>query len=139
MARLMTAAISISTIDDTCIAKRSITSMARKAQAMIVSGIGFYRYSGAWLNPHKAYLEIDVFKQFNSSTADENDMLSKSFAKGIRFVFAPEEETTGLPLLDCNIMLDYKTDAIYDLSGRRVVTPHRGHVYITNGTKVLKK
>ena len=104
-----------------------------------VSGIGFYRYSGAWLNPHKAYLEIDVFKQFNSSTADENDMLSKSFAKGIRFVFAPEEETTGLPLLDCNVMLDYKTDAIYDLSGRRVVTPHRGHVYITNGTKVLKK
>ena len=104
-----------------------------------VSGIGFYRYSGAWLNPHKAYLEIDVFKQFNSSTADENDMLSKSFAKGIRFVFAPEEETTGLPLLDCNILLDYKTDAIYDLSGRRVVTPHSGHVYITNGTKVLKK
>ena len=66
-------------------------------------------------------------------------MLSKSFAKGIRFVFAPEEETTGLPLLDCNILLNYKTDAIYDLSGRRVTKPHRGHVYITNGTKVLKK
>ena len=76
-----------------------------------VSGIGFYRYSGAWLNPHKAYLEIDVFKQFNS----------------------------GLPLLDCNILLDYKTDAIYDLSGRRVTKPHKGSVYISNGSKILKK
>ena len=66
-------------------------------------------------------------------------MLSKSFAKGIRFVFAPEEETTGLPLLDCNVMLNYKTDAIYDLSGRRVVTPHSGQVYIINGSKAVRK
>lgn len=104
-----------------------------------VSGIGFYRYSGAWLNPHKAYLDVEDFKRFNSSTADEDDTLSKSFSKGIRFVFAPEENTTDIPLLDLNAILNYKTDAIYDLSGRRVVTPHRGHVYITNGTKVLKK
>ena len=104
-----------------------------------VSGVGFYRYTGTWLNPHKAYLDVEVFKQCNNSRSDEEDLLSKSFSKGIRFVFAPEEGTTDIPLLNLDATLNYRTDAIYDLSGRRVVTPHRGHVYITNGTKVLKK
>lgn len=104
-----------------------------------ISGIGFYRYSGTWLNPHKAYLDVEDFKRFNSSTADEDDTLSKSFAKGIRFVFAPEENTTDIPLLDLNAIVNYKTDAIYDLSGRRVVTPHSGQVYIINGSKAVRK
>lgn len=104
-----------------------------------VSGIGFYKYSGTWLNPYKAYLDVEVFKRYNTSSADENDTLSKSFAKGIRFVFAPEEDATGLPLLDCNILLNYKTDAIYDLSGRRVTKPHKGSVYISNGNKILRR
>ena len=42
MARLMTAAISIIVMDDTSSAKMSISSMARKVQAMIVSGIGLF-------------------------------------------------------------------------------------------------
>ncbi len=104
-----------------------------------VSGIGFYKYTGTWLNPYKAYLEVEVFKQFNTSSAKEDDTLGKALAKGIRFVFAPDEDTTGIPLHDLNAILTYKTDAIYDLSGRRIVTPHEGEIYITNGTKLLRK
>ena len=104
-----------------------------------VSGIGFYRYMGTWLNPYKAYLEVEVFKQVNTSSAKESDTLSKALSKGIRFAFAPEEGTTDIPLLDLNATITYDTDAIYDLSGRRIITPPRGHIYITNGTKHLRK
>lgn len=104
-----------------------------------VSGIGFYRYMGTWLNPYKAYLEVEVFKQVNTSSAKESDTLSKALSKGIRFAFAPEEGTTDIPLLDLNATITYDTDAIYDLSGRRIITPPRGHIYITNGIKVLHK
>ena len=116
-----------------------------------VSGIGFYKYSGTWLNPYKAYLEVEVFKRENTSSAKSEETLDKALAKGIRFVFAPDEDATDLPLLDLNSAfardaftrgsdaLTRDTDAIHDLSGRRVLTPHSGRVYITNGTKHLHK
>ena len=43
MARLMTAAINIKVMEDTRKAQMSITSMAAKAQIMMVSGIGFLK------------------------------------------------------------------------------------------------
>ena len=102
-----------------------------------VSGIGFYKYSGTWLNPYKAYLEVEVFKRENTSSAKSEETLDKALSKGIRFVFAPDEEATDLPLLDLNALLNYKTDAIYDLSGRRVITPVPGRIYIINGAQTL--
>ena len=116
-----------------------------------VSGIGFYKYSGTWLNPYKAYLEVEVFKRENTSSAKSEETLDKALAKGIRFVFAPDEDATDLPLLDLNSAfardaftrgsdaLTRDTDAIHDLSGRRVLTPHSGRIYITNGIKHLHK
>ena len=102
-----------------------------------VSGIGFYKYSGTWLNPYKAYLEVEVFKRENTSSAKSEETLGKALSKGIRFVFAPDEEATDLPLLDLDALLNYKTDAIYDLSGRRVITPVPGRIYIINGAQTL--
>ena len=102
-----------------------------------VSGIGFYKYSGTWLNPYKAYLEVEVFKRENTSSAKSEETLDKALSKGIRFVFAPDEEATDLPLLDLDALLNYKTDAIYDLSGRRVITPVPGRIYIINGAPTL--
>ena len=111
-----------------------------------VSGIGFYKYSGTWLNPYKAYLEVEVFKRENTSSAKSEETLDKALAKGIRFVFAPDEDATDLPLLDLNSAFardadafTRDTDTIHDLSGRRVLTPHSGRVYITNGIKHLHK
>ena len=115
----------------------STTNCYTLAYKANVSGIGFYKYTGTWLNPYKAYLDVDVFKQFNGSNSDEDDLLDKSFSKGIRFVFAPEEETTDLPFLDLNAIITYETDAIYDLSGRRVIIPVPGRIYIINGAQTL--
>ena len=115
----------------------STTNCYTLAYKANVSGIGFYKYTGTWLNPYKAYLDVDVFKQFNGSNSDEDDLLGKSFSKGIRFVFAPEEETTDLPFLDLNATITYETDAIYDLSGRRVIIPVPGRIYIINGAQTL--
>ena len=102
-----------------------------------VSGIGFYKYSGTWLNPYKAYLEVEVFKRENTSSAKSEETLDKALSKGIRFVFAPDEDATDLPLLDLDALLNDKTDAIYDLSGRRVITPVPGRIYIINGAPTL--
>ena len=116
-----------------------------------VSGIGFYKYSGTWLNPYKAYLEVEVFKRENTSSAKSEETLDKALAKGIRFVFAPDEDATDLPLLDLNSAfardadaftrgsdaLTRDTDALHDLSGRRVITPVPGRIYIINGAQTL--
>ena len=116
----------------------STTNCYTLAYKPAVAGIGFYRYTGSWLNPHRAYLDVEVFKQYNTSSNDENNTLSKAYSNGIRFVFAPDD-ATDIPLQDLNVIISHHSDVIYDLSGSRVLTPLPGRIYITNGTKVLKK
>lgn len=116
----------------------STTNCYTLAYKPAVAGIGFYRYTGSWLNPHRAYLDVEVFKQYNSSSNDENNTLSKAYSNGIRFVFAPDD-ATDIPLQDLNAIISHHSDVIYDLSGSRVLTPLPGRIYITNGTKVLRK
>ena len=115
----------------------STTNCYTLAYKANVSGIGFYKYTGTWLNPYKAYLDVEVFKQLNNSSEDESALLSKASAKGIRFVFAPDDDVTNLPLRDLKATITYDTDAIYDLSGRRILNPLPGHIYIINGTSTL--
>lgn len=116
----------------------STTNCYTLAYKPAVAGIGFYRYTGSWLNPHRAYLDVEVFKQYNTSSNDENNTLSKAYSNGIRFVFAPDD-ATDIPLQDLNAIISHHSDVIYDLSGSRVLTPLPGRIYITNGTKVLRK
>lgn len=99
-----------------------------------ISGIGFYKYTGAKLACNRAWLDVATFTKYNESDEDENTIIQTAGAKGIRFVFEDGEDD---PLGIENVTIDRIDDRIFDLSGCRVVTPVKGRVYIINGRKVL--
>lgn len=83
------------------------------------SGVGFYNYTADVIPAFKAY-----YIPANSSDA-------KSFI----FNF---DDATGITEVTDNENIS-RNGFYYDLSGRQITTPVRGHIYIRNGTKVLYK
>ena len=84
--------------------------------------IGFYRASGAYLLPNRAYL----------STSTKGDAAAREFM-AIMF----DEGETSL-----REVRGLKTDVrgeFFNLNGQRVATPVKGNIYIVNGKKVMFK
>ena len=81
--------------------------------------IGFYRAANQKVATNRAYIQID-------ESADVKE-----------FISLPEfdDEETEIENLNVNEILN---EAVYDLSGRRVVKPTKG-LYIVNGKKYIKK
>lgn len=84
------------------------------------SGIAFYACSGGTLAMNKSYLNI-----------------SRSSTNSKAFTLTLGGESTGLQTIGNNL---WNNNApIYDLSGRRVMHPAKGGVYIQNGRKFINK
>ena len=80
----------------------------------------------AGLKAHRLYLKIDE---------NDNSPFATTRAKSIRIVVAGEGDgTTGIEGVEYE-----STEAIYDLSGRRVQETVKGGIYIVNGKKVYIK
>lgn len=87
------------------------------------SGIAFYACSGGTLAMNKSYLQIS-----GGSTDGTN---------GKAFTLTLGGESTGLQTIGNDL---WNNNApIYDLSGRRVMHPAKGGVYIQNGRKFINK
>ena len=79
--------------------------------------LGFFKYSGSFLNAFKAYLDLPAGKQIRGMVWDDS-------------------EVTGI----IDGLFDGIDDIeVYDLSGRRVKDMKRPGVYIVNGKKVVIK
>lgn len=86
------------------------------------NNFGFFKYTGAYMPAHKAYLRI------NSS--------NEALARGITMVF---ENSTGIKSID-KAQIGTESDAWYSLDGRKLlVKPTTKGVYINNGNKVIIK
>ena len=84
--------------------------------------IGFYRASGAYLLPNRAYL-----------STSKRDAAAREFMA----IMFDEGETTSL-----REVRGLKTDVrgeFFNLNGQRVATPVKGNIYIVNGKKVMFK
>ena len=80
----------------------------------------------AGLKAHRLYLKIEE---------NDNSPFAPSAAKSIRIVVRGEGDgTTGIEGVEYE-----STEAIYDLTGRRVQETVKGGIYIINGKKVLVK
>lgn len=89
-------------------------------------GLGFYKYTGATLAAHRAWLPVGKV----SSSVTSNS------AKAIKFVFQDEfGNTTAIGEITADGRYEFHKAEIYDLNGIRVQTPVRGRVYIINGEK----
>ncbi|MBO4593289.1 MAG: hypothetical protein J5678_03765 [Bacteroidaceae bacterium] len=88
-----------------------------------VDGIpGFYQYSGSatTLGANRAYIE--------------GDDLSTS-SNGFKLVFADDDDVTAVaPIIGESVKGNAQ---LYDLQGRKVVSPRKGQIYIQNGKAVL--
>lgn len=85
--------------------------------------IGFYRASGAYLLPNRAYL-----------STSKRDAAAREFMA----IMFDEGETTSLREIR-NEELGIKNAEFYNLNGQRVATPVKGNIYIVNGKKVMFK
>lgn len=85
--------------------------------------IGFYRASGAYLLPNRAYL----------STSTKGDAAAREFMA----IMFDEGETTSLREVR-GLKADVRGE-FYNLNGQRVATPVKGNIYIVNGKKVMFK
>lgn len=81
--------------------------------------LGFYKYVGANLNAHKAYIARPVASE-----------------AGYRFVF-DDETPTGISQIQTTMPTN--EDKVYDISGRRVQGNLLKGLYIVNGKKVFVK
>ena len=82
----------------------------------------FYQFAdGASLSAGKAYLQIPVA------------WLPDTGQKSLRYRF-DEGETTDI---EDEEIINYKSEIIYDLYGRRVLSPKKGEIYIINNQKVI--
>lgn len=89
-------------------------------------GLGFYKYTGATLAAHRAWLPVGKV----SSSVTSNS------AKAIKFVFQDEfGNTTAIGEITADGRYEFHKAEIYDLNGIRIQTPVRGRVYIINGEK----
>ena len=84
--------------------------------------IGFYRASGAYLLPNRAYL--------STSTKD-------AAAREFMAIMFDEGETTSLREVR-GLKSDVRGE-FFNLNGQRVATPVKGNIYIVNGKKVMFK
>ena len=102
------------------IATNSVDGVVYTLQKNENGGVVFRRYNGANLNAKKAFLVLPA----------------SSEAQALRIRFADEEEITsiGNAVFENGVGLDL----VYDLQGRRVVTPGKGF-YIVNGKKMVIK
>lgn len=78
--------------------------------------LGFFKYSGIFLNAFKAYLDLPAGKQIRGMVWDDSTV-------------------TGI----IDGLLDKDDVEIYDLSGRKVKDIKRPGIYIVNGKKVVIK
>ena len=82
----------------------------------------FYQFAdGASLSAGKAYLQIPVA------------WLPDTGQKSLRYRF-DEGETTDI---EDEEIINHKSEIIYDLMGRRVLSPKKGEIYIINNQKVV--
>jgi hypothetical protein len=84
--------------------------------------IGFYRASGAYLLPNRAYLSTST---------------KEAAAREFMAIMFDEGENTSL-----REVRGLKTDVrgeFFNLNGQRVATPVKGNIYIVNGKKVMFK
>jgi hypothetical protein len=102
------------------IATNSVDGVVYTLQKNENGGVVFRRYNGANLNAKKAFLVLPA----------------SSEAQALRIRFADEEEVTSIG----NAVFENGAglDIVYDLQGRRVVTPGKGF-YIVNGKKMVIK
>ena len=84
--------------------------------------IGFYRASGAYLLPNRAYL-----------STSKRDAAAREFMA----IMFDEGETTSLREVR-GLKADVRGE-FYNLNGQRVATPVKGNIYIVNGKKVMFK
>ncbi len=101
------------------IATNSVDGVVYTLQKNENGGVVFRRYNGDNLNAKKAYLVLS----------------DSSEAQALRIRFADEEVTSIDNAASEN---GVGLDIVYDLQGRRVVTPGKG-VYIVNGKKMVIK
>ena len=84
--------------------------------------IGFYRASGAYLLPNRAYLSTSTknaaAREFMAIMFDEGENTSLREVRGLK------AEVRG---------------EFFNLNGQRVATPVKGNIYIVNGKKVMFK
>jgi hypothetical protein len=85
--------------------------------------IGFYRASGAYLLPNRAYL----------STSTKGDAAAREFMA----IMFDEGETTSLR--EVRGLKSEVRGEFFNLNGQRVATPVKGNIYIVNGKKVMFK
>lgn len=83
--------------------------------------MGFYHYTGTSLSHNKAFMVID------NTAVTAGAKIYLGYQGGT---------TTGIEDVN-NDATQQHTDAIYDLSGRRVTQPLKSGIYIINGKKVL--
>lgn len=92
-------------------------------------GLGFYKYTGATLAAHRAWLPAEMV----------TDYVAEGLASGrraIRFVFANGTTAIRYPILG----VDAADGAVYNMQGQRIEKPVRPGIYIIkNKGKVLKK
>lgn len=85
--------------------------------------IGFYRASGAYLLPNRAYL----------STSTKGDAAAREFMA----IMLDEDEPTSLREVR-GLKAEVRGE-FFNLNGQRVATPVKGNIYIVNGKKVMFK
>ena len=96
-------------------------------------GLGFYKFTGATLAAHRAWLPSEMV----------SDYVAEALASGrraIRFVFADGTTAIRLPVYPGDSNEDASDDALYNLSGQQVDRPTQPGIYISRSKgKVLKK
>ena len=82
--------------------------------------------SGSSLNPFRLYLRV---------SSREGSPVKLSEAALARIGIHVQGEETATSVEERLMQKQHKTDAVYDLSGRRVTHPKKGQTYIVNGKK----
>ena len=82
--------------------------------------------SGSSLNPFRLYLRV---------SSREGSPVKLSEAAMARIGIHVQGEETATSVEERLMQKQHKADAVYDLSGRRVINPKKGQTYIVNGKK----
>lgn len=93
-------------------------------------GLGFYKYTGATLAAHRAWLPITAVNNTVQQGVSNN-------AKCISLVILEGDDI--VTKVEVPYAVDPDVDVIYNLNGIRVMSPTPGHLYIINGKKMIWK